>query len=222
MKYHMKFIALTAMALLAQASFAQSAGSYLARIGATTIAPQVTSGAMSAPSFPNSTTDVGSATALSGGITYMATDNLSLDVPVAIPFKHKLYGAGALASAGQIGEVQALPVTLFVQYRLMNANSAFRPYIGLGATYAYFSNATGTAALTAMTNPGGPPTKITVDSKFTLTPQIGASLTFANNYFVDVFYSQTKLSTTTKLSTGQSLEVAIDPRSYGIAIGKKF
>ena len=152
----------------------------------------------------------------------MYTDNISIDVPLALPFTHKLYGAGALAGAGQIGEVQALPMTVFFQYRFMEADSQFRPYVGIGATYAYFFNEKGGAALTAMTNPGGPTTTIKVDSKFTVTPQIGLTYAINDKLFVDVFYSKTMLQTRNTFSTGQTLDVTLDPASYGITIGTKF
>ena len=58
---------------------------------------------MSAPSLPSTQVDVRSATSLSGGITYAVTDQLSLDLPVALPFKHDIVGAGAIAGVGKIG-----------------------------------------------------------------------------------------------------------------------
>lgn len=223
MKTQLKLLAVASALFAAASVCAQSAGTWMVRAGATTIAPQVTSGNLSAPSQPNTKADVGSANQFSGGISYMLTDNMSVDVPLALPFKHKLYGAGSAAGEGQIGEVQALPITVFLQYRFLEANARFRPYVGLGATYAYFFNEQGSGALTAMTNPGaGIPTKLTVDSKFILTPQIGATLAVGDKWFVDVFYSQSRLSTTTHFSSGQSQEIALDPISYGITIGYKF
>ena len=177
---------------------------------------------MTAPSFAGTKSDVSSASQVSGGVTYMYTDNFSVDVPLALPFTHKLIGAGALAGAGQIGEVQALPLTVFFQYRFMEADSQFRPYVGIGATYAYFFNEKGGAALTAMTNPGGPATTIKVDSKFTITPQIGLTYAINDKLFVDVFYSKTMLKTRNTFSTGQTLDITLDPASYGITIGTKF
>ena len=171
MKLLISIVATLSAIVLTPSASAQSAGTWLGRLGMTTIAPQVSSGDMSAPSFPGTKSDVSSASQVSGGVTYMYTDNFSVDVPLALPFTHKLIGAGALAGAGQIGEVQALPLSVFFQYRFMEANSQFRPYLGLGATYAYFFNEKGGAALTAMTNPGGPTTTIKVDSKFTVTPR---------------------------------------------------
>jgi len=222
MKTSLKFIALAAAALVTQAASAQSAGQWLGRFGVTTISPKTVAQPLSAPSLPDSRTEVGIASSPAGGITYMVTDNISLDFPLAAPFRHNLYGDGALKSLGKIGEVKALPVTLFLQYRFMGANDTVRPYVGIGATYAYFYDAKGSAALTALTNPGGPPTKIDVESKSIVTPQVGVTVAIDKQWSMDVFYSKSSLSTKTTLSTGQTSEVATDPASYGFAIGFKF
>lgn len=222
MKKSFPFLTFSVLALASSMACAQSAGSWLGRLGLTTIAPQVSSGDMTAPSFAGTKSDVSSATQLSGGVTYMYTDNISIDVPLALPFTHKLYGAGALAAAGQIGEVQALPMTVFLQYRFLEADSQWRPYVGLGATYAYFFNEKGGAALTAMTNPGGPTTTIKVDSKFALTPQIGLTYAVNDKLFVDMFYSKSMLQTRNTFSTGQTLDITLDPASYGFTVGTKF
>jgi len=222
----MKFIA-AATLLVAGSAFAQTAGTWMARVGAARIAPSVTSSCLTAPDFGDgplgcTKTDVGSDTQLAGGITYMLTDNVSVDLPLALPFKHKIIGAGSMAGTGDLGEVQALPMTLFLQYRFLEPSSRFRPYVGLGATYAYFFNEQGSAKLTATTNPGGTPTKITVDSQFVLTPQIGASIALNDKWFVDLSYSKSKLNTTTHLSSGQSMNMDLDPDFYSVSVGYKF
>lgn len=201
---------------------AQSAGTWMVRAGATTVSPEVTSGDLSAPSFPGTKSDLEADTQLGGGISYMYTDNISVDVPLALPFKHKINGAGAIAGVGQIGSVEILPMTVFLQYRFLEASAKFRPYVGLGATYAYFFNEEGSGRLTALTNPGGPPTQLSIDSKLVLTPQIGATLAVGDKWFVDMFYSKSKLSIKMTWSTGQTQDIALDPASYGIAVGYKF
>jgi outer membrane protein len=228
-KFSKKWVFATALMGLAGLASAQSAGTWMVRAGATNIEPANPSGNLSAPAFyilprtgAGSQTRTGADTQLSGGVTYMYTDHISLDVPLALPFKHKLYGAGAIEGVGQIGEVQALPMTVFVQYRFLQANAKFRPYVGLGATYAYFFNEQGSGTLTSLTAPGETPTKLTVESKFILTPQIGATLAVSDKWFVDVFYSKSRLTTRTTLSTGQTVDAALDPASYGIAVGYKF
>jgi outer membrane protein len=201
---------------------AQSAGTWTARVGLTNITPQVSSGNMTAPSFPNTKADVAGDTQLSGGITYMYTDNIAIDIPVALPFKHKLKGAGALAGAGQIGEVKALPFTVFGQYRFNEASSVFRPYVGLGLTYAYFFDESGSSALTAMTNPGGSATTLSVKSKFALTPQLGFTYVLSDKWTLDASFSQTLLKTRTSFSTGQTLDATLNPNTISLGIGAKF
>jgi outer membrane protein len=228
MKKQVKFSVVALVAALAAGHVcAQSAGGWMVRAGATKLEPAGPSNCMTAPDFGDTATgctksNVSADTQPAGGITYMVTDNVSVDVPVALPFKHKVIGAGSMQGAGNIGEIQALPITVFLQYRFLKANAQFRPYVGLGATYAYFFNPQGSGRLTATTNPGGPPTTFTVDSKFILTPQIGATLAFGDKWFVDVFYSKSKLSTTTHLSTGQTMSADLDPAAYGFALGYKF
>lgn len=235
MKQSFKVLAAAATLLVSASAMAQSAGSWLVRAGVTKLTPDVTSGCLSAPDFGDplpgspglgcSKSDVTSNTQLSGGVTYMYTDNLSVDVPVALPFKHKIIGKGALEGTGEIATVKALPMTVFLQYRFLDAKAKFRPYVGLGATYAYFFDEEGSGKLTALTNPGAgstTPTKVSVDAKFILTPQIGATLALNDKWFVDVALTKSRLSTVTKLSTGQRMDIDLDPSSFSIAVGYKF
>lgn len=217
-----KFISLAALISMSWGSFAQSAGTWTGRVGLTNITPQVSSEKMTAPSFPNTKADVGGDTQLSGGITYMYTDNIAIDIPLALPFRHKLKGAGALDGAGQIGEVKALPFTVFGQYRFNEASSVFRPYVGMGLTYAYFFDESGSSALTAMTNPGGPSTKLSVQSKFALTPQLGFTYKLTDKLALDASFSKTYLKTRTSFSTGQTLDATLNPNTISLGIGTKF
>ena len=211
-------------ALLASAGAqAQTAGTLMVRAGATQIKPNVTSGDLTAPSFVGTQADIRSDTQFAGGVSYMLTDNISVDVPLALPFKHDIVGAGAIAGVGKIGEVRALPMTLLGQYRFLDATSAFRPYVGAGITYAKFYKARSTAALSALTG-GTPsnPTTIEVKSKFAATLQLGATYAFSDRWFVEGDLTHTFLKTRTTLSTGQTLDTKLDPNSYSIAIGYVF
>ena len=138
MKLRLPALAATLIATFALPVHAQTAGTWSARVGVTHMAPDVTSGNLSAPSPAGTLTDVGDATQLGGGITYMATDHVAIDLPLALPFRHDLIGDGALKGAGKVGDVISLPLTLIAQYRFREAQATFRPYVGLGVTYAYF------------------------------------------------------------------------------------
>jgi outer membrane protein len=202
---------------------AQSAGSWSVRVGATEINPQVSSGDLSAPSLPGSKADVKSDTELTGGIAYMVTDNIAIDLPLSTPFKHDIVGAGAIAGAGKIAEVKALPITLLGQYRFLEASAPLRPYVGAGVTYVKFYDETSTAALSAITG-GSPanPTTLNIDSKLAATFQLGASYAVNKQWFLDAFVTKTPLKTKTQLSTGQSLDLTLDPYSVSLAVGYRF
>lgn len=221
---HARFVAMAAATLLASAGAqAQSTGTLMLRAGGIQIKPHVSSGDLTAPSFPDTQADIRANTQLGGGITYMLTDNVSVDVPLALPFKHEIDGAGAIAGVGKIGEVRSLPITALGQYRFMDATSAFRPYLGAGITYAKFYKAKSTAALSALTG-GTPtnPTTISVKSKFAATVQLGGSYAFTERWFLDANITRTFLKTRTSLSTGQTLDAKINPDSYSLSIGYMF
>jgi outer membrane protein len=208
---------------LAGAAQAQSAGSIIVRAGATQIKPDVTSGDLTAPAFAGTQADIKANTQPTAGVTYMLTDAISLDLPLAAGFKHEIVGAGAIAGVGKIGEVKALPITLLGQYRFLGTKDAFRPYVGFGPTYAKFYKARSTAALTALTG-GTPanPTTINVQSKWAATVQVGGSYAVAPGWSVDASVLKTFLKTRTTLSTGQTLDAKLDPLSISIGVGYKF
>lgn len=223
MKTTMKLVAACALLACGTAVFAQSAESVLVRAGATTITPNVDSGWLTAPSLAATTVSVGASTRMTGGITYMVSDNLAVDVPLGLGFQHDISGDGAILGAGKIGDVKALPVTALAQWRFMDAKSTFRPYVGAGLTYAAFYGAKSTSTLTAITG-GTPanPTTLAVNSKWTMSVQLGASVQLGGGWFVDANYVYTPLSTRTTLSTGQTLDAKLNPSAVSFAIGMKF
>lgn len=220
---HIAWMVGTTLLAAAGLAQAQSAGSWMVRAGATQISPQVSSGDLTAPSFAGTKVDVLSDTQLSGGITYMVTNHWAVDVPLALPFKHDTVGAGAIAGVGKIGEVKALPITVFAQYRFLEADAKVRPYIGLGLTYAKFFKERGTAALTGLTG-GTPasPTLLSAESKFGLTPQIGVNIALNDRWFVDLAYYKTFVKTRNTLSTGQHIDVKLNPNTFTLGVGYRF
>lgn len=212
--------AIAILAFAAGTAQAQQAGSWMARAGATRISPDVSSGNLTAPSLPGTQADIEADTQLSGGITYMVTDHWSVDLPLALPYKHEIVGAGAIAGVGKIGEVKALPVTLFGQYRFGAPAAKFRPYLGAGPTYVKFYRERGTGTLSALT--GGSPTTLSVGSKLALTIQAGATMALGERWFVDAMVAKTFLKTRTTLSTGQTLDIRSDPLTLSLGVGYRF
>jgi outer membrane protein len=221
----MKYLSITfAMLTLTGSAWAQTANSWLIQGGATHIAPNVSSGTLSAPAPANTQIDVGSDARATAQVAYMLTDSWSIAVPLGAGFKHKLYGAGGIAGVGQIGTVTALPITAFLQYRLGTAQEQIRPYAMLGASYVRFRDAQGSATLNGI-NPANPPsgnTGLSVDSKMALSTGLGVYVQVKDDWFVDLSYAKTYLSTTATLSTGQTISTKLNPHIFSIGVGKRF
>lgn len=215
-------MAAAALVLCSSAS-AQVAGTLSVRLGATHISPQVNSGYLSTPSFPGTTVGVGSASTLTGGLNYMVTDHWALDLPLGLPFKHDFYGTGAIDGIGKLGQTKVVPATLFAQYLFNEPTAKFRPYIGLGVTYSRFFKNRSTAALTGVTG-GTPanPTTAWIENKWGLTPQIGFVWSINERWFVDAAYYKSFLKTTTHLSSGQTIDMKLNPNIFSFAIGYRF
>lgn len=220
MKKHL--LALALMGALSGA-WAQSPG-WLIQGGITQISPSVSSGTLSAPSPSGTSVGVGSDTQATAQLTYVYNDHWSMAVPLGLGFKHKLYGTGAISNTGQIGTVTALPVTVFGQYRLGEANAKFRPYGMLGLSYVYFHDAQGSAALNGLNpiNPAGGSTGLKVDSKFAPGVGLGMFIRIDDRWFVDLSYAKTFLKTTTTLSTGQSIHTTLNPGITSLGVGMRF
>jgi outer membrane protein len=87
----------------------------------------------------------------------------------------------------------------------------FRPYVGAGITYAYFQKATGSGQMTAVTNPGGPPTTFKIDNKIAGSVQLGVAINLNERWYVDAAFVKTWLKTRVNLSTGQTEDMTLDP-----------
>jgi outer membrane protein len=203
-------------------AFAQQAGSFSASIGVTRISPSVSSDNLTAPSLPNTKVDVNSNTQVTGAVNYMATDNIAIHVPLGFGFKHEITGDGAIKGVGKLAETRALPITAIAQYRFLESNATFRPFVGAGVSYVRFYKEKGTGVLTAITNPGGPGTGVKFESKFAPTFQIGAVFNLNERWYLEAAYDKTLLKTRGTLTTGQTIDVKLNPNAYTFQVGYKF
>jgi outer membrane protein len=223
MKLAFNKLALVAVLCVAGgAAMAQSKGSWLIKAGANHIAPQVKSGDLSAPSLPGTKIDVEAATAAILTATYMLTDAWSVEFYAGLPYEHDVVGDGAIKGVGKLGSVKQVSPTLFGQYRFLAASAPLRPYVGLGLTYAYFFGEEGSGTLTALTNPGGSPTRLSASSAWGLSPQVGLTFKFDERWFLDASVIKTFIKNENTLSTGQKIETKLDPLSANVSIGYRF
>lgn len=201
---------------------AQSKGDWMLRGGLTSVGPQVKSGDLSSPSQPGTKVDVSADTVIGGGITYMLTDCVSLDLPLAAFLRNSITGDGTIRGVGEIATTKTIPATLLLQYRFGSSASVWRPYVGFGPTYAKFVDTTTNGTMTGLTNPGGTPTTMRIDNKLGITAQAGVSVALSQHWFFDLVVMKTQLKTTAHLSTGQNIDVTLNPTTVGTYVGYKF
>ncbi|MGZ5179707.1 MAG: OmpW/AlkL family protein [Ramlibacter sp.] len=212
-----------ALAGAALCAHAQAANTWMVGLGATQIRPNVASGALAAPSSPNTRIDIDADIEPTLWVTRMVTDHWSVEVPIGPGFLHRINGEGSILGVGEIGTVKVMPITVFAQYRFMEPTSRIRPYAMLGVTYAHFYGAHGSATLNAI-NPLNPPggTGLSVESKWGLTPGLGVTAMINDKWFADLQYARSFLKTTAKLSTGQTIDTKLDPDVWRIGVGMRY
>ena len=141
----MKKSAVAALILssLSGSVWAHDAGEFFIRAGSATVRPTAGSDNVlnSLGGF-----NVDNNTQLGLTFTWMATDNVGVELLAATPFRHKV-GTGP---TGDIATVHQLPPSLMAQWYFGDASSQVRPYIGAGVNYTTFFdesfNSTGKAA----------------------------------------------------------------------------
>ena len=224
MKKHSIASALVATAALcgAGAAQAQVAGQVMVKLGWNKIMPKVRSSELSAPSLPGSTIDIKSASALFFTATYMITDDISVEALGGLPYKHDIIGTGSVQGVGKIGSIHQISPTVLLQYRFLSADAPFRPYVGAGPTFAKFYGSKGSAALTAVTNPGGSPTTIGGDTEWGGTTEVGLNYKIDKHWFVDAAVLKTFINTKAQLSTGQTTKARLNPVAINASIGYAF
>lgn len=244
----MKRIGLLAAAtLLSTGAIAQSEGDWIVRAGLGVVAPQGDSG-----NLVFEGTDLGSGYQIDVddgyaaviNATYMATDNIGIEILAATPFKHDIDGAGsALEPAGKLGDVKHLPPVLSLQYHF-NPNATFRPYAGIGLNYTLFfdenANDTlhngiiGTSNALLGTDYVGGSSDLSIDDSFGLALQLGTDIQLTDALFLNFdlrwidIEADAKITTTTETAAGiqtvlnSRIKTDIDPIVFSTTLGMRF
>jgi len=186
-------------------------GDWIARIGVSHVSP--TGDSDITPNVAGGKVEADDGTSLSINVGYMLTSNIAIDVLAAWPFTHDVNGAGTLAGAGTVAEIDHLPPTVSVQYHFQ-PKASIRPYVGAGINYTTFFNIDEKGALVG--------DKLTLDDSWGLAAQVGVDFDINSKWFgnVDVRYIQ--IETEANSATTGKFDVQIDPWVVGLHIGTTF
>jgi outer membrane protein len=146
-----KIAALSVMAAFAAPVMAQSAGSNVLQVGWFHLTPQDSSEGITGVSGligsnlgsrgQSSHSSVSNADTLGLALTHFFTDNIGVTVDAGIPPTFRLSGQGSLAGFGKIGTAKQWSPAVVAKYFFGNANDKFRPFVGAGVTYVWYSDA---------------------------------------------------------------------------------
>jgi len=152
-------------------------------------------------------------------VTYMATDNIGVELLAAWPFKHDIDLAATVDGerfSGKIAETEHLPPTLSLQYHFI-PDGMFSPYVGLGVNWTMFSS----EKIDPILADG-----LKLDDSFGLAGQVGADVKFGDKWLINFDVRYIDISTKAKIKVdGEWLplgNVGIDPFVYSIMVGYRF
>jgi len=197
-------------ATLAAPAFAHQQGDIIVRAGAIMVAPNESSENVlgSLGEF-----QVSDDTQLGLNFTYMATDNIGIELVAASPFSHEV----ALEGLGTIADVKQLPPTLLAQYYFGDASSKFRPYVGAGINFTVFfdtefNDTTGLKDLDLSNSVG-------------LAAQVGIDYKINEKWLVNASVMYADISTDVTFNDGTvdyKYKTDIDPLVYMVSVGYVF
>jgi outer membrane protein len=203
--------ALAATAALAcmSGAYAQSANTFYVTTGWFRFMPQDTSDPLKLDTvggrpvnlaIPNTGASVGSSDTLGVSLGYFITDSLAAEAELGIPPKFDLSGAGSFSQFGKLGEARLWAPALLLKYYFNKPDAKFRPYAGLGFTYAWFTDAHITNTSFEQGVLGGP-TSTSTDRSWAPVFNVGFNYSFTKHWFAGFSLSYVPLNVTATFDT---------------------
>ncbi|HTH58720.1 MAG TPA: OmpW family outer membrane protein [Paraburkholderia sp.] len=208
MKYKQALAGVAAIAALSSAH-AQSAHTFYVTTGWFRFMPQDSSDPLTLDSVagtpinmsvPNTGTGIDSADTLgiSGG--YFITDHIATELELGIPPQFNLNGQGSYAQYGKLGSARLWAPALLFKYYFNQPDAKFRPYAGIGVTYAWFTDAKITNGAFEQQQLRGP-TSVSTDRSWAPVFNVGFNYAFTKHWFAGFSVSYIPIGVTAKLST---------------------
>ncbi|MGC6341735.1 OmpW family outer membrane protein [Bisgaard Taxon 45] len=192
-------------ALVAGAAVAHQAGSVIVRGGPILVVPNAST------NHDVFKFDVNSNAQLGLTATYMATDNLGVELLAATPFSHEITLGNTL-----VGKTKHLPPSLYAQYYFLDKDAKARPYVGAGVNYTTFFSEK--ERLNGVTD-------LKLKDSWGPAFNAGVDIQVAENLFLNtaVWYAKIKSKATFKLNGEEhKVNVKLDPTVFFVGLGYRF
>jgi outer membrane protein len=156
------------------------------------------------------------------------TPHIDVELAVGYPPLAKIKGAGPamLGSVPYDGQVISsarwIAPTLFVEYKFLSENSAWRPYIGIGVNYTTFYDRDSTAAGNAAS---GGPTRLSLTASVGPAATAGIAYHISGHWHAYASYSISQVKTDLTADTGgvvRTSNISFGPQVLVISAGYSF
>jgi outer membrane protein len=207
---------------LAAGAAEENVGPWLVRLRAINIDPQSSSSGAGAVGLQEDAISVQNRWAPEIDISYFFTKSIALELIATYPQSQPVSLNAPGVYVGGIGNVKHLPPTLLLQYHFNWEGNPFKPYVGAGINFTWFTQSN----LAVPLFPGSLPLNVTSTS-WGPALQIGADYKLTENWYLNADFKYIWINTlvTSDTPPGPKLvntRLNIDPMVYGIGIGYRF
>ena len=230
---HMSVAALLAMASVTSAH-AQQAGDTIVAIGAARVSPDLSLGALTSvgpfasafnPVTAGATASAGYAETLSFSVLRMFTNNVAVEFSLGVPptINVDVYLPSSSLSLSRAAKADVLTPAAVAKYLFLNPTDNFRPYAGLGLTYASFRNVRADTSNATLNLLAG--TSSALSSSWAPVYNLGFIYNFTDRLSVNASVSYIPFKTDiTFVGSGTTTTGSMDvnPTDYVVRIGYKF
>lgn len=218
MKQKMAITRAAALALFAVAAgtvHAQTAGTFYVQTGWFHLAPQSSRDPLKIVSVggntlnqyvPNTGASVDNADTIGLTAGYYVTDHIAAELVGGVPPRFDLTGTGKLAPFGVLGHTYQWSPAVIFKYVFNKPDAAWRPYLGLGATYIWFSGSKITSGPFLAQGLGGP-TSVKTSNQWAPVFNAGIDYDFSKHWFAGFSVSYIPVSMRATFTTARRTQV---------------
>lgn len=217
------------LALAAQSASAQADPANEIRAGAYFVSYQTKAHDLSGPFTPEGINlRVGNLTTAYFAYVRHLDDHWGLELAGGVPPTAKTYGkgpakVGSVPFDGQeVATAKWFSPSVLIDYRFMDASSAFHPYVGIGFNYTRFYQLKSTPAGDAA---NGGPTRVKLTSSFGPAGTVGATYNLTREWSVVGAFSLARVNSNYTSDTSgviRTTSVKFNPRAWIVAAAYSF
>lgn len=182
--------------------------------------PRISSASLAG--IPGSGVDISSDVKPGITLSFHVSPHLAIEMLLSPPFELDLLGTGSTASLGTVARFKSWGPVAIAQWRFGSDDQIFRPFAGIGVTYAAFFSE---EASSSLENLAGGPVKLSFRNAWSPVWQLGVEAQLSRSWRAAVSASLLDPDTKVHFSgEGRSItqKIGIDAWVVSLSVGYKF